>query len=72
MYHYQEFYLIVNHKIYPMAKSKPYTTVTEEGILNKIHYIRGQQVMIDRDLAEFYGVEQERRRIGFRRADEED
>ena len=28
----------------------------EEIIINKIHFIRGQKVMIDRDLAELYGV----------------
>jgi len=29
----------------------------DDGIKNKIHTIRGQQVMLDRDLAELYGVE---------------
>ena len=28
-----------------------------DAILNKIHIIRGQKVMLDRDLAELYGVE---------------
>lgn len=28
----------------------------QKDIMNKIHYIRGQKVMLDRDLAEFYGV----------------
>lgn len=28
-----------------------------ENITNKIYFIRGQKVMIDRDLAELYGVE---------------
>jgi hypothetical protein len=31
--------------------------ISEEYILNKIYLIRGQKVMIDRDLAEMYGVE---------------
>jgi hypothetical protein len=31
--------------------------VTEEVIMSKIYFIRGQKVMIDRDLAKFYGVE---------------
>ena len=31
--------------------------VAEEAIINKIYLIRGQKVMIDRDLAELYGVE---------------
>ena len=28
----------------------------EDRILNKIYVIRGQKVMLDRDLAELYGV----------------
>lgn len=31
--------------------------LTEEKIINKIYLIRGKKVMIDRDLAELYGVE---------------
>ncbi len=31
--------------------------VSEETILQKIYVIRGQKVMLDRDLAEMYGVE---------------
>jgi len=31
--------------------------VTEELVMNKIYFIRKQNVMIDRDLAELYGVE---------------
>lgn len=33
------------------------TTVTVERITGKIYLIRGQKVMLDRDLAELYGVE---------------
>jgi len=32
------------------------TSIPEETIINKIYLIRGQKVMIDRDLAELYGV----------------
>lgn len=32
-------------------------TIPDEVITNKIYLIRGQKVMIDRDLAEIYGVE---------------
>jgi len=32
-------------------------TIPEELILRKIHLIRRQKVMLDRDLAELYGVE---------------
>lgn len=35
-------------------------TLVEEAIVSKIHLIRGQKVMIDRDLAELYGVETKR------------
>jgi len=31
--------------------------ITDEVIMNRIYSIRGQKVMIDRDLAELYGVE---------------
>lgn len=31
--------------------------LAEEAIINKIYLIRGQKVMLDRDLAEMYGVE---------------
>lgn len=31
--------------------------IPEEVIINKIYLIRGQKVMLDRDLAELYGVE---------------
>lgn len=45
-------------------------TIPDEVIINKIYVIRGQKVMLDRDLAELYGVEtkqlkrQVRRNIG--------
>ena len=32
-------------------------TVSEDIVINKIYWIRGQKVMLDRDLAEMYGVE---------------
>jgi len=32
-------------------------TIPDEVIINKIYVIRGQRVMLDRDLAELYGVE---------------
>ncbi len=38
----------------------PIAAVSEENILEKIYLIRGQKVMIDRDLAEMYGVEVKR------------
>lgn len=32
-------------------------TIPDEIITNKIYFIRNQKVMLDRDLAELYGVE---------------
>jgi hypothetical protein len=32
-------------------------TITDETVINKIYLIRGKKVMLDRDLAEMYGVE---------------
>lgn len=40
-----------------MAKSGKILVVADEVIMNKIYSIRGQKVMIDRDLAQLYGVE---------------
>lgn len=40
-----------------MAKKELQALVAEQKILNKIHVIRGEKVMLDRDLAEMYGVE---------------
>jgi hypothetical protein len=34
--------------------------MSEEIILNQIYFIRGQKVMLDRDLAQLYGVETKR------------
>ena len=39
-----------------MAKSKAVVKVPDEIIMNQIYYIRGQKVMLDRDLAELYDV----------------
>ena len=44
-----------------MPKSSlPAVSVSEETIVEKIYIIRGQKVMLDRDLAEMYGVEVKR------------
>ena len=45
-----------------MAEKKRIVSVSDELVINKIHYIRGQKVMLDRDLAELYGVEPRRLR----------
>ena len=40
-----------------MAKAtKSIRAVADEIIINKIYFIRGQKVMLDRDLAEMYNV----------------
>lgn len=43
-----------------MAKAIKMISVADETIMSKIYMIRGQKVMIDRDLAELYGVETRR------------
>jgi hypothetical protein len=43
-----------------MSKKEVIITVPDEVIMNKIYYIRGQKVMLDRDLAELYEVETKR------------
>lgn len=40
-----------------MSKS---IAITDESVINKIYLIRGKKVMLDRDLAEMYGVETRR------------
>jgi hypothetical protein len=42
-------------------------SVTDEAIIRKIYLIRDQKVMIDRDLAELYGVETKRLKEAVRR-----
>src|SRR5947207_13424114 len=39
-----------------MAKTKANFIIADEVIVNKIYFIRGQKVMLDRDLASLYGV----------------
>jgi hypothetical protein len=41
--------------------------IPEEVIMNKIYVIRGQKVMLDRDLSELYGVETKRLKEAVRR-----
>ncbi len=40
-----------------MSSSISTVTISDEYIISKINLIRGQKVMMDRDLAELYGVE---------------
>ncbi|MHA4812325.1 ORF6N domain-containing protein [Flavitalea flava] len=53
-----------------MAKATKAIVVADEEIMSKIYMVRGQRVMLDRDLAELYGVqpirlrEQVKRNIG--------
>ena len=43
-----------------VAKKETISILPDEVIMNQIYYIRGQKVMIDRDLATLYGVETKR------------
>ena len=45
-----------------MAKAVRKLTLADEIIINKIYYIRKQKIMLDRDLAELYGVDARRLR----------
>ncbi len=40
-----------------MAKVKSNALIVEQKILNRIYVVRGEKVMLDRDLAELYGIE---------------
>ena len=40
-----------------MAKALNKIRVVDEIVVNKIYYMRKQKIMLDRDLAELYGVE---------------
>jgi len=44
--------------------------ITDEVVVDKIYHIRGQKVMLDRDLAELYGVETKRLKEAVRRNSE--
>jgi len=50
-----------------MAKVKNTISVADEAIMNKIFMVRGQKVMIDRDLADLYEVETKRLKEAVRR-----
>ncbi len=39
------------------AKSAIQSVLPDEAVISKIYLIRGKKVMLDRDLAEMYGVE---------------
>ena len=41
-----------------MSKTKqPFAQITEQLIIDRVHIIRGMKVMLDKDLAEMYGVQ---------------
>jgi len=56
-----------NEKHINMSKLEDKIMLPEEVIINKIYLIRGQKVMLDRDLAELYGVETKRLKEAVRR-----
>src|SRR5688572_3114017 len=39
-----------------MAKEGSIAGLTDDAIIDKIYFIRGKKVMLDRDLAQLYGV----------------
>ena len=40
-----------------MAKRELQALVIEQKILNRIYVVRGEKIMLDRDLAELFGIE---------------
>jgi len=50
-----------------MKKSNQSVQIKNEIIMNKIYIVRGQKIMIDRDLAELYNVETKRLKEAVRR-----
>jgi predicted XRE-type DNA-binding protein len=50
-----------------MAKASKTLMIPDELVMNKIYLIRSQKVMLDRDLAELYGVETKRLKEAVRR-----
>ena len=50
-----------------MSKKLIHSNIPDEAIINKIYFIRDHKVMIDRDLAEMYGVETKRLKEAVRR-----
>lgn len=50
-----------------MAKTNRESMIPDELVMNKIYLVREQKVMLDRDLAELYGVETKRLKEAIRR-----
>jgi hypothetical protein len=50
-----------------MAQATKSMTLAEQEIISKIYLVRGHKVMIDRDLADLYGVETKRLKEAVRR-----
>jgi len=50
-----------------MAKTTKLMLIPDEAVINKIYFIRGQKVMLDKDLAELYDVETKRLKEAVRR-----
>jgi len=49
--------LYFTNKSTTMAKKELQALVIEQKILNRIYVVRGEKIMLDRDLAELYGIE---------------
>jgi hypothetical protein len=50
-----------------MAKAGKELMITDELVINRIYLIRGQKVMLDRDLAELHGAATKRLKEAVRR-----
>ena len=58
---------ILDWKIKSMAKTTKELMIPDELVMNRIYLIRGQKVMLDRDLAELYDVDTRRLKEAVRR-----
>ena len=50
-----------------MAEMESRISIPNEVIMSKIYFIRGRKVMLDRDLAELYGVDTKQLKRAVRR-----
>jgi hypothetical protein len=57
LFNFRNDYIFINIKTAAMAKKELQLLVAEQKVLNKIYAIRGEKVMLDKDLSAMYGVE---------------
>jgi ORF6N domain len=50
-------FIYLHVKLITMAKKELQALVMEQKILNRIYVVKGEKIMLDRDLAELFGIE---------------